>query len=296
MPMAVTVRSIVRNARGPVQFHIVAPDFTAEQRAALAACLDTGRGDQLDFVSLPPNFHRFARITPGLESLYYRLVLAEALPHLDRLVYLDSDILVRCDVAELWERVLKTNAAVQACLDSIPVVTLDNFPVYARYGRKLNDPYYNSGVLGMNLARWRAERWSDRLADFLEAEAGRCPFFDQGAINALMVEHLEPLPREYNVFPLHADRGAKIVHYCSVRKPYARPGSLWSYEPWSVARWQSQRDEIFHLAEYFRFLDETPYRGWRPRSVHGVVLECIPVQLIERVRQAIWRRGQRRRT
>ncbi len=120
-----------------------------------------------------------------------RLRLPELLPHLDRVLYLDGDILIRKDLTAMYQEELGEHL-IGAVLDMGGSVVYD-FPT------KLNtDQYVNSGVLLMNLERLRREN-TFALADVqrLIREVA-LPCLDQDIVNILCNKSIRLLPLRYN--------------------------------------------------------------------------------------------------
>lgn len=126
------------------------------------------------------------------EAASLRLLLPELLPELDRILYLDCDIVVRQDLAQLWE---KTDLA-DNYLAGVYEAAIEG---QAERFRALGcDPakYFNSGFLLMNLAQMREEKVSEKLL-----EACRVPYLefpDQDALNQVCQGRVLPLSPLYN--------------------------------------------------------------------------------------------------
>jgi lipopolysaccharide biosynthesis glycosyltransferase len=123
----------------------------------------------------------------------------------------------------------------------------------------------NSGVLLLDLERWRREHLTRRLFDYIEHHGAALEFWDQDAINAVLHEVILVLDCRWNLqarmyrsgrraFPMEfeATRGARrrpaIVHYTGSEKP------------WLL------RSRTARKGDYFRYLDKTAWRGVPPPS------------------------------
>ena len=126
------------------------------------------------------------------EAASLRLLLPELLPELDRILYLDCDIVVRQDIARLWEETRLGDNYLAAVYEAAIEGQAERF-------RALGcDParYFNSGFLMMNLAQMRQEKVSEKLL-----EACRVPwleFPDQDALNQVCQGRVLPLSPLYN--------------------------------------------------------------------------------------------------
>jgi lipopolysaccharide biosynthesis glycosyltransferase len=116
----------------------------------------------------------------GSLSQYARLFIEQDLPKdLERVLYLDCDIIIAQPIRELWNLDMhdKTIAALN-----------DAFSRYYRKNIDLEpeDVMFNSGVMLIDLKRWRALRIEQKLLRFIEKKHGRVQQGDQGALNAVL--------------------------------------------------------------------------------------------------------------
>ena len=118
--------------------------------------LHNHRIDDAMFIGAPVGFH-FSR------AMYYRLLAPALLPdNLERILYLDPDILILQPIASLYQTDL-SHCIVAAAKETIPVLE-----AFCRLSLKLplHYRYFNSGVMLMNLARNRqgSKRLSETIA------------------------------------------------------------------------------------------------------------------------------------
>lgn len=172
---------------------------------------------------------------PGVwfpRAVWYRVLLPELLPELDRILYLDSDLLVRAPLWDLWHRPLGDHAV--AAVTNPLHRPLRDYP--ARIG-VAPARYFNTGVLLMNLRRMRAIQIAGTLEAVAQAHPEHtCP--DQDALSVVLGEDRVPLDPRWNfqtpLFDLRPgavpffDRAAlaaaradpAIVHYSGPFKPW----------------------------------------------------------------------------
>lgn len=222
------------------------------------------------------HFHVSSHIT--LES-YLRIFAAEVLGNeIDKVLYLDCDLVVLGDLLELWRTDIDAYA-----LAAAP----DLFGGFRRpaLGIPMDRPYVNAGVLLLNLARWRRERLPAALIRFIEAHAGSLTFHDQDAINAVLHDKTRLLDRRWNVqaqmFRLrrHVFPEAHAAIRAACRRPailhYAGPEKPWRF-----------RVSVAKKRHYFRYLRKTEWRGaglrgaaWyhRPECWAGAALDSIGI-------------------
>ena len=116
----------------------------------------------------------------GSMSQYARLFLSDSLPSdLSRVLYLDCDTIFLQSVRELWNLDLhgKTIGAL-----------MDAFSKYYRANIDLGpeDIMFNSGVMLVDLKKWKEKNVEERLMKFIRMKKGKIQQGDQGALNAIL--------------------------------------------------------------------------------------------------------------
>lgn len=121
------------------------------------------------------------------EAASLRLLLPELLPDLDKVLYLDCDIIVRQDLARLWRETDLGDNYLAAVFEAPIEQQAERF-------RALGcDPYryFNSGFLLMNLALMRRDHITEKLFDACRVEYLEFP--DQDALNMVCQGRVLPL-------------------------------------------------------------------------------------------------------
>lgn len=190
-------------------------------------------------------------------SACYRLLLPRVLVAYDKIVYLDVDVAVCRDLGELYATDVGDNWFAAA-----KDVVYNTKPEYiswaAKWGFEEWDGYVNTGVLVMNLERFRREPVFDRLKEIVfEAAKWNC---DQDALNFVCKGAIAPLdPRwnvqlgDYCISKQIALTGEEmwIAHYTGGQKPWKYPVHRYSHLWWrhvdysdgfSVVLWRSAFD------------------------------------------------------
>lgn len=168
------------------------------------------------------------------KEMYYRLLAAQWLPtDMERILYLDPDILVINPIRALWETDLRGNLfAAAAHTGKAELVSNVN---QLRLGTK-ND-YYNSGVLLMDLAAARKAIAPETVFDFVEQHRMELVLPDQDVLNALYSDSILPLSdviwnydaRNYSSYLVRSGgeynlswvmQHTSILHFCGKAKPW----------------------------------------------------------------------------
>jgi lipopolysaccharide biosynthesis glycosyltransferase len=125
-------------------------------------------------------------------AVYYRLLFPLMIAtNIDRLIYLDSDMIVIKSLRELY------------------TIELDHFPLGAVYdnyvkmqpliGIDTEGEYFNSGMLMIDLAKWREQKISEQAMNYLSQYPERIQFVDQCALNAVLKNNWKKLDNRFNL-------------------------------------------------------------------------------------------------
>lgn len=183
---------------------------------------------------------------------YYRLLLPDLISD-ERCLYLDSDLIVRHDLAELYWTDFEDKwiAGVKA-----PTYCTKKGEAKSTYEKKTGinnlNGYINAGVLLLNLVDLRNNSISSMAMDLSKEDF---PTNDQDIINRLCEGRIKHLPYQYNVseyvieYPAgvemlmeafgseEVEKGINdptIVHYASGKKPWEFPDSRYAHYWWEI--------------------------------------------------------------
>ena len=145
-------------------------------------------------VVVAPNFPK---------SIYYRLLLSDILPKdLDKILYLDGDIIVRHSLKELWNTDI-SNYSLGAVVNQT-----NGKKFWERLKYPKEKGYFNSGVLLVNIKYWRENCLSNKFIDYLKHNSDSLVNPDQDVLNYVLQDSKILLPERYNVqeFFYYVDR------------------------------------------------------------------------------------------
>jgi lipopolysaccharide biosynthesis glycosyltransferase len=152
----------------------------------------------------------------------FRLLIPELLP-VPKVLYLDCDIVVNLDLAELWATPLD-NASLAAVKDPL-IHTRGNEKMRSKIMGSVTEEHFNSGVLLMNLQRIREKYDLLREArDFFARFAHVANCADQDYLNVLFLKDVVFLEERFNRVGwkhTHPAIDRSILHLTG--KPWKRP-------------------------------------------------------------------------
>lgn len=196
---AVTLVSIFKNNPDEaITVHIVARELSETSRRRLSE-LSEAYGATLRLYDPPAHLLDAFDIRKCGRRIsitaYYRCLLSEILPReVERVLYLDCDILVLRPLHPLWETPLDGLAA--AVVEDIGN---DDAPRFARLGYPQELGYFNSGVLLINLDFWREKNLAEACRDFVRRYPERVVYNDQDVLNAVLCRSKRNVGLKWNV-------------------------------------------------------------------------------------------------
>lgn len=127
-------------------------------------------------------------------QVFYRLLMAELLPdYVDKVLYLDCDIIVRHSLRPLFQIDIE-NFSIGVVHDSQEAV----ISRFNRLGYSYDKGYFNSGVLLVNLKRWRESDKTSLLLKYIKDNSARIVLPDQDPLNVVFQDDKIFLPFTYN--------------------------------------------------------------------------------------------------
>jgi lipopolysaccharide biosynthesis glycosyltransferase len=159
----------------------------------------------------------------GMAALH-RLTIPQLLPDCRRAIYLDADTIVENDLRELWEETIG-EAALWARQDwMFPAMSHPFLQERQKwFHMQPDDPYFNSGVLVLDLDVWRDNDIATQVLEFLRANSAQCSWADQDALNVVLRGRWKPLGARWNRYPAEVSRieAAAVIHYIGAEaKPW----------------------------------------------------------------------------
>lgn len=183
---------------------------------------------------------------------YFRLLAAELLPReVEKVIYLDGDLVVVDDIRPLWN----------VNLDGMALAGVRGpSPSYEDRCISLDYPtsygYFNAGVLVCNLDYWREHDLMDKFVKFISKKSSDLPMMDQDALNGVLYAEKVFLPSRYNYMIMSfldavwgeydkvrkrecVEEGDKrvIVHFAGGDKPW----NYWHYGGPFFSMWDKYR-------------------------------------------------------
>ncbi len=260
--LGVTLRSLLENNKDETfVIHIFSNGVTRKSKEQLEE-ISVGGKCHIEFLDVEDSV--FDKVITGRwgKAMYYRLLIPELIDE-EKVLYLDVDIVVNGPIDTLYDMNIDAEyiAAVEDIWsDQVRKKSLKMHP---------DARYFNSGVMLINVKKWRDDSLADQIREFLTSHHEMLGSPDQDALNAIINGRWKRLPLKYNQYDKHTGKDKKafeasfsakelseaetspvIIHYVGGRKP-------WHY-----------RSEHPRKMLYWKYLEMTPFRQYQPNDMN----------------------------
>jgi lipopolysaccharide biosynthesis glycosyltransferase len=148
------------------------------------------RGGKVDIHIIRVSLAKFADIPKFFQvtsTVCHKFDLPDLIPHQDKVLYFDSDVLIQKDLSDLFE--INIDDYYAGVVKDIPLIDND-----------LNiENYFNSGVMLLNLKLMRENNIPTALLN-IRKSTDNLTFVDQDCFNILFEKKVKLLPMKYNCF------------------------------------------------------------------------------------------------
>lgn len=186
-------------------------------------------------------------------AIYFRLFIASMFPNIDKAIYLDSDIVINTDIAELYSIDIKDNL-VGACYDTTISHNKDFYTYVEKAVGVKKGEYINSGILLMNLKEMRNLKFEEHFLYLLHKYGFDTIAPDQDYINAICNGTIYYLDKKWNTMPndkqLPSDK-PYIIHFNLFSKPWHYSEIQYEEYFWKNAVKSGYLDEILEIRNSF---------------------------------------------
>ena len=252
---AVTIISVVKNTKRNVHFYVFDCGILPENLERLKQ-LNVGSNVleviQVQKIEAFENREYHNGYSP---AVMYRLLIPKILPHLDKALYLDSDIIAVRDIGlvydlDLGDKLLAGNDALELYEDQVADVEC---------GFSCGKVYFHTGFLLMNLGKMREWNFCEKAIEVVKnAPSFTCP--NQGILYLLLEDyHWKVLNYSFFHYLMlnHDTIYPAVCYHCSY-KPWLFPEVLMRFLPgmyWNIVH------------KYYKYLKFTPWADCKNKYV-----------------------------
>ena len=172
------------------------------------------------------------------KTTYYRLFIPRLYPKYDKVLYLDCDVVLKTDVAQLYDVDLGDNYVGAIPDESVQLIKEFQDYVENRIRVKSYKEYFNAGVLLMNCKVLREKQFEKKFLDLL----GKVTFNvaqDQDYLNSICKGKVRFIGPEWDKMPISPDsvkeEDVKLIHFNLSFKPWRTDGIMYEKTFWEYS-------------------------------------------------------------
>lgn len=237
---------------GRLNVYIINTDF---DRAAWGQLLKVNRkfrNNLVDVKTSDASLDLAASSGEYAKNTYRKILIPDLIPH-DKVLYLDSDLVVTAPLDDLY--------AVNVDDAFLAAVANPGFSRHRELGMDSQSNYFNAGVMVLNLKKWRENSITEKVIQFAQTHPNSV-LADQDGINAVINGRWIELPPKYNLQTYYFENpGNSHSLPVAVREAMAAPAIIHftgQPKPWHFM----SRDRYKSI--YWKYLRKTPFRFYVP--------------------------------
>lgn len=259
--LTTTITSILENSNNnnTYEFHIMNYDISEVNKNIIISYVSKYKNSRINFIDMNSilanlNLEQFMSRRDNYKYIsietYFRFFIPEIFKNYDKVIYLDADLIVLRDIADLFaEKIDEYYCA--AVVDKFMENSLKSDAnktsqykhlSYRQYFKtilnKKNDLYFNAGVLLLNVKKLIEDNISDKLWNFVK-EKSPLEFQDQDALNSICEEKVKYIDIKWNILKRKNDNvtSAFIYHFIGPEKPWGNDKSSYKYNYSYINEW-----------------------------------------------------------
>ena len=185
------------------------------------------------------------------KETYYRIFIPNLFPYYKKVLYLDCDITVLGDVAELYNHHIH-GFYVGAAVEEV----MQTYEVFGNYVEKADgikrENYFNAGILLINCRRWRNKLIAERFVDLLNRYKFRV-VQDEDYLNVLCKGHVRWINLGWNKTayknPAFDDKDLRLIHWKINWRPWKYKNVLYEEYFWKYAKMSGFYDKLIQMRD-----------------------------------------------
>jgi lipopolysaccharide biosynthesis glycosyltransferase len=221
---AVVMTSVLENHPDTqVHFYIFSSDLCDDSLLMLQKLQTKYKNFTVQKVNVHKQLFNNLPLTVGYIPIeaYYRYLIADLLPELNKILYLDADLIVDKNISDFYNTDLGNYYLAGA--EGLYVTESGHKP---NIGLTDNDAYINAGVLLMNLKQMRQNKLGSKLLEATKKLQNKIKYQDQDIINIvckgkiLIVDSIYNFTQHNILREKNKIKAACIIHYTGRKKPW----------------------------------------------------------------------------
>lgn len=273
--LGVMLCSLLENTlyKEKINIWIIDANISQQKKDILSLFMQEKYQIKINYLSIDTSIYQKFNVSYHFtHSIYYRISIPNIISaNIKKVIYLDSDIVLKQDIYDLWLIDLKNNF-----LGAIESLNINKQHLKGIIQDDLD--YFNSGVLLIDITKWREHNITEQVISFINNNQENIIWWDQDSLNAILYKKWLSLPLKWNLQSNFFDISIKkckrgkelkeaitnpaIIHYTGLHKP-------WDYV-----------DNHPYRQEYYKYLALTPWQNYKPpKSIKLIAKKLVRIYI-----------------
>ena len=264
----VSIRSLLDNNKhfNKIDIYIIDNEISIPNKEKLNSIVNNYNGTikYIDFSTYKKQLKLNMEWNISLTA-YARLFLSSMLPKsVEKVLYCDCDTVIVNKLDEIWNIDID-NYYIAGVQDTVSSRTKSAVGINKEF------KYINSGMLLINLKKWREDKVQEKFIDFIDKYKGNVIHHDQGVINGVLHKNMKILSPKFNFMTVYYTMSREeMIEYFGIEGEFYSQREIdeaknnvvfihytqgFTTRPWIKGCKHPKKDI------YLRYLGETPWNG-----------------------------------
>lgn len=257
--LGVALKSMLENASKSYFYktYVLMTDLSEDHRNRLSQVVADYKNASIDFVDVAAECNKMGGMLHMRDyyskETYYRFFISPLFPQYDKVIYLDSDIIVKGDIADMYNEDIGDNLLGSAVEEVVYIS--EELGAYSEMclGVPWKD-YLGAGILVINSKLFREEHVEEQFVNLLK-DYKFTVAQDQDYLNVICLGRIHYLNLGWNktafVNPDFDDKDLQIIHYKMSWKPWLNDNVTYEDYFWKYADGSPFYDEIMKIKKSY---------------------------------------------
>ena len=280
---AVAMASVLINTKVPqkVRFYLIDDEIQDGNKEKITKTVEN-LGGSVEFIKIKNNGLEDCYVSVEISrASYFRIDIANILDEsIEKIIYLDCDLLVYDDIEKMWQFDMKGKPVAAVCDFGVMASARRQKQKNHFIGLPFDAPYFNAGVLMMDLKQWRSGNFAESIIAL--AMQNKYPNHDQDALNKFFMNNWQEMPLRWNVIPPVFDLFLKVIVKPDFRKKAIEakldPAILHyagRYKPWKYSLYKGFNDKYYEFLQSTEFKNEKMPIVSKHAKTKSIIMELI---------------------
>lgn len=288
----ISVLSLLENNRSEsnITIYLISVNINQENINKIKEIIDSYKRNLIviPFKELCPNL-KLSNVGRHIETVYAKLFFGN-IKEVDKIIYLDSDVIINDSLSEMWSIDLDNNY-----FGLVKTTSKDSLPFL---GLEKTHEFYNDGVAIVNAKKLREDSMINKFLTFIEKYNGNPPVLSEGTINVVCKDSILKIHPKFNyltVFSMFKNKSLSVISNESEYYPdkvidEARNKPVvihylagWFNRPWEIGCSHPLKNEYLKYKSISVWKEVPLVKKQVPKKLLFLkyISKCLPIKLVQ---------------